>query len=394
MGILDGVKVIDFTHAYSGPFCTLNLANFGAEVIKVERINGGDQSRSWAPIKNGYSGYYASFNRGKKSITLDIASEEGKKIIFDLIKGADIVCSNFKVGTLERYGIGYEDMKKVKPDIIYATISGFGNKGALSKYAAYDIVIQAMSGIMDVNGFADGGPTKVGPAIGDSYTGLILLLGIITAYYNRLKTGKGQKVDATMLGSLFSMLEYPILEYANADKIISRSGNACLYYAPDDIYKVKDGYIALSVKSDELWKEFCSKIGLTNSDNIKRFNSNEERIKLNDELKVLLETHMADMTRQEVEERLKDIDIAVSGVIGIEEALEDEHLKARNMVIDVVDPMLGKMKLVGNPMNLSENPPPEINSPSPLLGENTVDIMKSLGYNENEIEELQLKKVI
>jgi CoA:oxalate CoA-transferase len=150
MGLFDGVKVVDFTHAYAGPFCSLNLGDFGADVIKIERVDGGDQARAWGPFKNGRSGYYASFNSGKKSITLNIASKEGQKIVFDLVKEADIICSNFKAGTLEKYGIGYDDMKVLKPDIIYATISGFGSKGELSKLAAYDNVVQSMSGVMDL----------------------------------------------------------------------------------------------------------------------------------------------------------------------------------------------------------------------------------------------------
>ena len=393
MGLLDGVKVIDFTHAYSGPFCNLNLADFGAEVIKVEKIGSGDQSRAWAPFKNGYSGYYASFNRGKKSLTLDISSDEGKKIIFDLIKGSDIVCSNFKAGTLEKYGIGYEDMKKIKPDIIYATISGYGNEGRLSKYAAYDNVIQAMSGVMDVNGFSDGGPTKVGPAIGDSYTGLILLIGIITAYYNRLKTGKGQKVDATMLGSLYSTLEYPVLDYTNNGNIISRTDNSNPYYAPDNVYKVKDGYIALSVRGDSKWEIFCSRMGITDSDILKKFKTNKDRILNNKKLKSFLENYMSGMSRNEIEDILKDTGIPVSGVMNIAEALDDEHLRARKMVLDITDPIIGNMKLVGNPINLSENPN-NINKPSPTLGENTVDIMRSIGYSDEEISQFQKDGVI
>ena len=190
MQLLKGVKVLDFTHAYAGPYCTMELADFGAEVIKIEKIQGGDQARSWGPFKNNNSAYYASFNRGKKSIGLDISSDEGKKIIMDLVKDTDIVVSNFKHGTLEKFGLGYEDMKEVKKDIIFATLNGFGDKGPLSKFAAYDNVIQAMSGIMDLTGFPDRIPTKIGPAIGDSYSGLVLLLGIVMAYYHKLKTGE------------------------------------------------------------------------------------------------------------------------------------------------------------------------------------------------------------
>lgn len=390
MGFLDGVKVVDFTHAYAGPFCSLFLADYGAEVIKIERVDGGDQARTWGPFKNDYSAYYASFNRGKKSITLDIKSEEGQKIIYDLIKDADIVCSNFKAGTLERYGVGYEQMKKIKPDIIYATISGFGTKGELAKYAAYDNVIQAMSGVMDVNGFADKGPTKIGPAIGDSYSGLLLLLGLMIAYYNRQKTGKGQQVDVTMLGALFGLLEYPVLEYANNGNVLSRSGNASHYSAPNDIFKTKDDYVAISVKNDAQWVEFCERTGLENTVD---FRTNADRLAKKDLLKEQIEKRFAELTAKEVEALFEGSRVAASSVMGIVESLENPQLLARNMVIEVTDPVMGPVKLVGDPIHLSENVP-ITNIPSPTLGENTDEILKRLGYTEDEIRVLKEKKVV
>lgn len=393
MGMFDGVKVIDFTHAYSGPFCTLNLADYGAEVIKIERVDGGDQARSWGPFKNDYSVYYASFNRGKKSITLNIASEEGKKIIFDLVKDADIVCSNFKAGTLEKYGIGYDEISKIKPDIIYATLSGFGTKGELSKFAAYDNVIQAMSGIMDLNGFADKGSTKIGPAIGDSYSGLMLLIGIAIAYYNRLMTGKGQQVDATMLGSLYTMLEYPILEYANMGKCLTRSGNTSPYYAPGDCYKVKDGYVALSVKNNDMWKLFCEITSINPEGENGKFKTNELRLKNVKELNTIITERFSNLTRKEIEKLFENTNIPVAGVIDISEALEDKHLIERDMVIKVDDPVAVEVKLVGNPIKLSENKP-ITNIPSPTLGQHTDLILKELGYTDNEIKNLHDKKVV
>ena len=390
MGFLDGVKVVDFTHAYAGPFCSLFLADYGAEVIKIERVDGGDQARTWGPFKNEYSAYYASFNRGKKSITLDIKSEEGQKIIYDLIKDADIVCSNFKAGTLEKYGVGYEQMKKIKPDIIYATISGFGTKWELAKYAAYDNVIQAMSGVMDVNGFADKGPTKIGPAIGDSYSGLLLLLGLMIAYYNRQKTGKGQQVDVTMLGALFGLLEYPVLEYANNGNVLSRSDNASQYSAPNDIFKTKDDYVAVSVKNDAQWEEFCERTGLVNTPELQ---TNAERLKKKELLKELIEKRFSALTAKEAEALFDGSGVAASSVMGIVESLENPHLLERNMVIEVNDPVMGPVKLVGDPIHLSENTP-ITDIPSPTLGENTDEILARLGYTADAIKALREKKVV
>lgn len=392
MSILNGVKVIDFTHAYAGPFTTINLADFGAEVIKIER-HSGDVSRGWGPFKNGYSGYYCSFNRNKRSITIDISSEEGKKIIFDLVKDADIVCSNFKVGTLEKYGIGYEEMKVIKPDIIYASISGFGDKGVLSTFAAYDNVIQALSGIMDITGFEEGVPTKIGPAIGDSYTGLMLLMGILAAYNHKLRTGKGQKVDVTMLGSLIEMLDNPILEYTAFGNKITRKGNVNTHYAPSDVYRVKDGFITLAVKNNCMWKEFCGVLEAPELETDKRFKTNDLRMENSDALKVIIEEKLSRTGRDEAVEKFLSAKIPCAGVSNIKEAFEDEQLKDRNMIVELDDPGAGKIKLVGNPMKLSKTPP-QINKAAPLLGQHTEEILLEMGYSEEDILMFKNKKAI
>lgn len=234
-----------------------------------------------------------------------------------MVKDADIVCSNFKAGTMEKYGVGYDEMKKFKPDIIYASISGFGTQGTLSKFAAYDNVIQAISGIMDVNGFADKGPTKIGPAIGDSYSGLILYLGIFIAYYHRLRTRRGQKVDVTMLGSLYTLLEYPILEYTNSGKTISRSGNTSHYHAPCDTFQVQGGYVALTVKNDAMWETFCKKMSLQHLFEDKNFQTNERRVANKQRLKEILLPVFAEKTMDEMEGFFSDTDIPMSPVIAL-----------------------------------------------------------------------------
>lgn len=393
MSIFEGVKVVDFTHAYAGPFATLNLADFGAEVIKIERRGSGDVSRGWGPFKNDNSGYYSSFNRGKKSITLNIKKEEGKKIIFDLVKDADIVVSNFKAGTLDKIGIGYETMKKIKPDIIYATISGFGEKGVLSSFAAYDNVVQAVSGIMDVTGFEDKDPTKIGPAIGDSYTGLMLFMGIAIAYYNRMKTGKGQKVDTTMLGSLMNLLGEPIIAQTGLSKKVTRKGNSNFHYAPCDAYKVKDGYITLAVKNQKMWETFAQTIKREDLLKDERFKSNQARIENRKVLDEIINEAIKDEEKKELERLMIEKEIPCAAVSGIAEAFENEHLISRDMIKFLDDKGTGKIAVVGNPMKM-EKDLPVIEEPSPLLGEHTEEILSKLGYDSEKIEELKNKEVI
>ncbi len=390
MGMLDGVKVLDFTHAYAGPFCTMTMADFGAQVIKIEKVSGGDQARSWGPFKNGYSGYYASFNRGKKSLPLDLRAPEAKEIIRRLIAESDIICSNFKAGTMEKMGFSYEEVRQIKPDIIFAELSGFGSKGALSAYAAYDNVMQAVSGVMDLNGFPDGVPQKIGPAIGDSYSGLVLLLGITIAYYRKLKTGQGCRVDATMLGSLITALEYPVMEYTDCGKLLHRDGNRSPWYAPGDVYRAKDSYVALSVKTDTMWQTFLERTGFPQKAN---YQTAALRLENRDALKTDLEAFLKDTTGKELEAKLAGTDIPAAEVMGIAESLQDPQLLARDMVLTVKDPVLGDIQLVGDPMKLSENPV-RTDVPSPTLGQDTKAILLGLGYRQEELDDMKHHNII
>lgn len=396
MKILEGVTVIDFTQAYSGPFCTMQLADFGARVIKIERRGYGDQAREWTPINDkGESGYFAAINRGKESISLDISKPEGQEIIRRLVKDADIVVENFKVGTLAKMGLSYEDLRKVNPEIIFASISGYGQNGPWAKLAAYDNVIQAMCGMMEMTGFADDVPTKVGPALGDNFTGLTMALGIVMAYYHKLNTGKGQYLDVSMMDTLFGMLESPILTKELLGKELTRCGNTDPTLCPYDVYPCRDGYFSagLAAGSDAEWKRFCTAINMPELLEDARFASNELRLEHYDILTPILTEYFKTKTKAELTEAFNANNIPSSPVNTIPELMDHPQLKARGMLVPLRDDGVGDYLAMGNPMLLSETPAvPEKGAPS--MGRDTVSVLKEYGYTDAEIEAFAAGEVV
>ncbi len=387
MKVLEGVTVIDFTQAYSGPFCTMQLADFGARVIKIERNKYGDQSRFWAPINEaGESGYYAAFNRGKEGITLNIGTPEGLEIAKKLIAKADIMLENFSVGSMEKKGLGYEEVKKINPEIIYGSISGYGQNTTWRKLPAYDNVIQAQTGLMEMTGDADGVPTKVGVSVGDNYTGLEMSLAVTMAYYNKLKTGKGQYIDIAMYDTLFGIMESPILTYELEGEEITRCGNTDPTLFPYDVYPCKDGYFSPGVAagSKKEWTAFCNAIGMPELLENERWMSNDNRIEDYDELTAKVLPFFADKTKAELKEIFNEYKIPNAPVNTIPELLEDPQLEAREMLIEMDDPAVGKYKATGNPMKLSLTPA-VIDTPAPLLGQHTDAVLAELGYAEDQI---------
>ncbi|WDV46556.1 CoA transferase [Clostridiaceae bacterium M8S5] len=394
MKVLEGVKVVDFTQAYSGPFCTMQLADFGAEVIKIERRGIGDQSREWTPIENGHSGYYAAINRNKKGISLDMSTEQGKQIVLELVKDADIIVENFKVGTLDKLGIGYEEMKKVNPEIIYASISGFGETGPHKSLAAYDNVVQAMTGIMEMTGFADGIPTKVGPAIGDNFTGLTMALAISMAYLNKMNTGKGQKIDVAMYDAIFAILESPILFDTLLGEESTRTGNADpATLVPYDVYECKDGYFSAGLASDKGWPTFCDAVSMPELKEDPRFIDNELRCKNYDEFTTVVGEFFMSKTKNELEEIFVEAGVPNAPVLTIPEIMHHPQIKARDMMLELEDPGIGKYLAIGNPMKLSETPAQLVHG-APLLGQDTDSVLKDIGYSDEEIKSFHEKEIV
>lgn len=393
MKILEGVTVVDFTQAYSGPFCAMQLADFGARVIKIERACVGDQSREWTPFRNNYSGYYASINRNKESLTLDISSEEGQNIVKALVKDADIVLENFKYGTLAKMGLDYEELKKINPGIIFASLSGFGQSGPYKKLAAYDNVVQSMCGIMDITGYPDGDPCRVGPGIGDSYTGLQVCNGILMAYLHKLKTGEGQCLNVAMLDALFGIVEDTILEKTVNDRELTRMGTRNAMFAPYDVLPCKDGLYTVAVTTEEDFGKFCAAIGKPNLAADTRFATNADRLENHDALMEEIKPFFVGKTRAEADAVMTAADVAGGSVQDIPEVMHDEQLIAREMFWEIDDPGIGLHKNMANPVKMSKTPA-ALKNGSPLLGQDTDHILKELGYTPEKIQELHAAHIV
>ena len=310
---LTGVRVLDMTHAYSGPFCTMHLADQGAEVIKLEVPGKGDQSRGWAPFKNGASGYYAYINRNKFGLTLNLKTEEGKEIFKKLIKEVDVLCENFRVGTLEKLGLGYEVLKDINPSLIYASISGFGLEGPEAELPSYDLIAQAMGGLMSMTGEKDH-MYKVGSSIADNYSGTYLSLAIVMALFQRERTGMGRRVDVSMLDTIFSILETGALSYELNGDIVEAVGNRNLSVAPCDILEAADGQFALVCGTQRFWRTLCQIMGKPELADDPRFADNKRRCEhYPDELKPIIEGWSRQHTLDELEKQLSDAEIPTLG---------------------------------------------------------------------------------
>ena len=369
---LSGLRVIDFTRVLAGPMCTMLLGDMGAEVIKIEDPAHGDETREWAPFVGGWSTYYLSVNRNKKSVAIDLKSEEGKRLLEDLIGSADVLVENFRPGTLERLGFGPERARSMNERLIYCSISGYGTTGPRRDLPGYDMVIQGESGLMDVTGFPETGPTKVGVAITDCIAALYAVQGILLAHISRSQTGKGQFLDLALLDSAFSVLGLPAGIVAASGKSPGRRGNEHPSLAPYGPYPARDGDVIVAVANPRLWSRFCSAIGAAHLEHDPRFATNDARLanraSLNDAIRALFANEDVDS----LIERLSAAGVPCGRVRTIEEVLADAQLAARRMFFDIATSD-GPVKMPGNPIKLSDLAALPNTAP-PALGQHTKEI--------------------
>lgn len=369
---LEGVKILDFSRVLAGPYCTMLLADMGAEVIKVERPGLGDDSRHFGPYQKGESAYYSLLNRGKKSIEINLKDEQDLEIIRNLIREVDIVVENYRPGIMEKFGLDYDSVKALNPNIIYTSISGFGQNGPYKERPAYDLVAQAMGGMMSITGYEHTPPTRTGSSLGDMSAALFATYGTLVALFHKERTGEGQFVDVAMMDSIVAMLETNVLQNTVAGINPGRVGSRHPLSTPFDAYRVKDGYIVIAIANNPLFEKLCHIMEQPELIEDERFTTDELRTSHEQELKVIIEKFLSSYTVEEAESMLLDAGLPASRIQSIEEVVQDEQMKVREMLVDIEHPIAGKMTLVGNPAKLSATPADPSNAP-PMLGEhNTV----------------------
>jgi formyl-CoA transferase len=406
MGALSHIRVLDLSRVLAGPWCAQNLADLGAEVIKVERPKSGDDTRHWGPPfakdplgkDTSESAYYISINRNKKSITLDISTPEGQEIVRGLVEQSDVVIENYKVGQLAKYGLDYESLRAIKPNLIYCSITGFGQTGPYQHRAGYDFILQGMGGFMSITGEADhlpgGGPQKAGVAIVDLFTGMYASSAILAAVIHRDRSGEGQYIDMALLDTQVAMLANISSNYLCSGVSPHRWGNAHPNVVPYQTFQTSDSWIIVAVGNDGQFRHFVKAGDRELLADDPRFATNPARIEYRDALIPLLAAMVKEKTKVEWISLLESVGVPCGPINNLQEVFENEQVVARGIQLNVPHPTAGSMKLVASPMRLSKTPV-TMRMPPPLLGEHTEKILSAtLHYTHEQIAQLRSKGII
>ncbi|MCF6466050.1 CaiB/BaiF CoA transferase family protein [Clostridium sp. Cult2] len=386
-GLLDGIVVLDLTRVLAGPYCSMLLADMGATVIKIEIPRKGDDSRAFGPFLNGESTYYMNLNRNKLGVTLNLKTQEGKEIFKEMVKKGDVVLENYRPGTMEKLGLGYDTLKEINPSIVYGCISGFGHYGPYSQRAGYDIIAQAMGGLMSTTGWPGGKPTRTGTAMGDVLGGLGCAIGVLAAVINKMKTGEGQKVDVALVDSVVSSLEIITQIYLASGRIPERIGNRYESAYPYDSFKAKDGDVIIGCGNQKLFVLLCEAMEMPELLEDDRFKENTDRVKNNEALKMIIEEWTSQFGIDEIVDMLLDKGIPSCPINTIDRVVKDPHIAgAREMFVEVEHPVAGKMKITGNHIKFDQKKV-DIKVPAPTLGQDNYKIYgELLGLSEQDID--------
>lgn len=404
-GPLSHIRVLDLSRILAGPWAGQVLADLGADVIHVERAGVGDDTRSWGPPflrdRDGEdtkeAGYYLAVNRGKRSITLDLSKAEGQRIARELAARSDIVLENYKVGTLAKFGLAYEDLKRVNPRLIYCSVTGFGQSGPRRDQAAYDFMIQAMGGLMSVTGEADdkpgGGPQKVGVPIVDIMTGMYASVAVLAALARREVSGEGEFIDIGMLDVGVAMLANQAMNYLVSGKAPRRNGNAHPNIQPQDVFACRDGKLVLAVGNDGQFAKFCEVLGRADLATDERFAQNQNRVRNRSILQPIIVAELAKRNRNELILALDRAGVPCGPINSIPEVFEDPQVKHRGMLVEIPHPQAEKIAVVASPMRFREALLVHDRAP-PLLGQHSTEILKELNLSEAQVAELRANKIV
>lgn len=394
--LLRGVRVLDLSRVLAGPYCTMMLGDLGADIIKIEAPKVGDDTRQWGPpfAPGGESAYFLCVNRNKRSMTLNLRSKQGIQILKDLIRQSDILVENFRVDTLEKWGLSYAILQELKPGLIYCSITGYGYTGPYRHLPGYDFIIQAQGGVMSITGPEQGEPYKVGVAIADITAGLFACNAILAALFDHQRTGKGQRIDISLLDAQLAWLANVASNYLISGEKPRRYGNAHPNIVPYQTFKASDGYFALAVGNDGQWKQFCERAGKVDWAEDERFKTNANRVKNRDVLIPMLEELFL---RNESSYWLSISEAAgvpCGPINSIDLLMADPQVLARQMVIEVPHPSAGSIQLIASPLKIP-TAAVEVRLPPPMLGEHTEQILRDLlGYDRATVEDLRALQVI
>ena len=389
---LQGLRVLDLSRALAGPYCTMILADLGADVVKVEPSPKGEMIRSWGPFTEGISVYYLSVHRNKRSLALDFRKPEGIALIAELAAKSDILVENFKPGTMEEMGLGYDTLKQSNPRLIYANITGFGRDGPYGDWPGVDQIAQGMSGFMSITGTQESGPIRVGLPVGDVCAGMWSALGIQAAVIERMTSGKGQRVETSLLAGLVGMLNVQGQRQLTLGDTPKRIGNDHPVICPYGAFEAKDGPFNMAALTDDMWRKLCALTGL--DELAAEFKDNSARVRNRDEIKRRLNAVFASRTRLEWTHELVKLGLPAGPIYDMADVFEDAQVKHWGMVETVAHPKLGDIELMSNPLRLDSIGKQTVRTAPPLLGEHTAAVLKDFGFADTHVADLLKKSII